>query len=252
MKKIFLFMIVLVFASTLFIAGCGDDDGGSTTDPTIYEMEDYNYFLSISNVLNDDRDSYVIIISSLNQNQIETAELEINGEEIVLEEQGYEGFNFWIAAFDEVDTGLNLLCDLKIDDKSYSLNLILPAYPIVNWPTEFDPTLGYDINWTLEANSQYQYFYGSGATYDWEGSEEYDEEIVELDVSARSYSIPENWLDSDLQDYDFSLDEYSIAVDGKVIAAAVSSSYAYYYQYSRSDIIKKHNQLKKVTERLIK
>ena len=251
MRKVFLFTMVVVFASTLFMTGCGDDDGGSTTDPTIYDMGDYSYFLSVANVLNDDRDSYAIIISSIDQNQIETVELEINGEEVVLEEEGYDGFYFWIAAYD-VDAGTNLLCDLKINNKDYSLNIIVPAYPIVNWPTEFDPTMAYDIDWTLEANSQYQDFYGYGETYDWEGSEEYDEEIVELDVSARSYSISENWLDSDLEDYELSLDEYSIDTDGKVVAAAVSSSYAFYYQYSKSNLIKKHNQFKKVTEDLLK
>ena len=78
-----------------------------------------------------------------------------------------------------------------------------------------------------------------------------DDKYATLSPSDRSYTIPENWLNPDLDDYIFFLLEYSFEIDGKFGAIAGIAAAAGYYEDVKSlNIDDKliHQQIKNIVK----
>ena len=80
---------------------------------------------------------------------------------------------------------------------------------------------------------------GNLKTFDRHGNEipkslsDYEKE-VELDVAARSYTVPANWFDASFTDYHFYLVENNVKVVDELIAFSTEMSVADYWSYKQS------------------
>lgn len=255
MKKLIMFLLLSVMVLTLF-TGCGDeDDDGGTTSPTPQEMEDMDFIMTMINGMYGRAEYGVMIMANEENATLESAELVINGVIVPLETDDYMTDIYF--GFYDVAEGTNLACEITINGDLHELDLIASDYPVVTWPTAFDPTMSYDISWELGIDSQYQIFGAYGSTIDWEIYEviEEDDRYVELDTSARSYTMPANWILSGLESYDLLLQETSFDYNSDIAAICVSASSAMYEDgWEKRDNLdlNAHKRLQKIVEELRK
>jgi len=251
MKKFLLVILVIGVFSSMFFTGCKDNKSNSTTTaPDPMHLENLDYFMAVAS--ENYKGMYYIFIDSYNENAtINTAALTINGIDIPLISEGYEGWVSWFGSV-ELTQGQDIVCVLNINGNSYNLNLTVPYHPNLTWPESYNPGVSTTLSWTLSGDSEYQYFEGDAEGFDYETMETIEEsKYVTLDQSDRSFTIPANWLNSDLDEYEFDLLEYSFEADGKVGAAIGDGSEATYYpDIKKSDRRKEmHLILKKIIKK---
>jgi hypothetical protein len=231
MKKTVLWLLVLTMIVSLALTGCGKDKkstNNTITGSDLADLEngDFDFFLGITSFDIYDKGTYLVMIQSYDyEQQITSATLSINNQEVPLSQEGYDGYYFFYGEV-MLNQGQAAAYDVTVNSASYSGELTIPYQPQnVNFPMEFNPAQSYDISWSLGGNSQYQLFEVYG--YNWDDDEE-DGEYKELSPSARSFTIPANWVNSGFEYYDIALSEFSANWSGKFIAVAFDGSIAEY------------------------
>ncbi|MCF7858183.1 MAG: hypothetical protein K9N07_02505 [Candidatus Cloacimonetes bacterium] len=214
MKKSALLFFVITFSLLLFISGCSKDDGNNgTTGPSI-DPNDYDFYMVVSEA--DLSGEYMITVSPIENNTIESLELVVNDYSVTM--VNYVNMNMW-AGTTTLDQGQTYPVALTMNDIDYSFNMKTAYIPSVNWPEEWIVTEATDLSWSLTADAQYQDLYATATDYTiW------DEQYVNLDASARSHTIPANWVDSTLTNYNLLLMEMNFSFDENLICNCMSAS----------------------------
>jgi len=222
MKKLIMFLILGILVLGIF--GCGDD-AETFTEPTFEDFEDASYLVTIGESFT--RDEMIVLVTTLKPSAvINDINLKINNVMVELEFDAIF-LQAYLGAFTAAE-GEQLNCEVTINGNDYTLDLIVPAYPIVDWPLDFNPSEVTDFEWELEYDSPYQYFTGYAETFDWEEFDtlEEDENSIMLSPADRFFNMPAHWLESGLESYYFDLEEISFDSDGKLVglSTAINSS----------------------------
>jgi len=224
-------LLILIFTivsmSLLTVTGCSkdDDDDNGPTGPSI-DPNDYEFYMVVSST--DLRSEYVLSLSSMGTTPIESVELTINGSMVTM----VNYMNNW-AGFTNMEENSNYQVEMTINEVDYSFDMQVPYVPIVNWPNTWNIPEETEVTWTLAADAEYQDIYGSG-----QDGYAYDEAYTDLNPSDRSYTIPPNWLDSSLLEYNLLLMEMNFSFDNDLIINCFSSSemdYAADRQFEKPD-----------------
>ncbi len=229
MKKFTILFLVLAFCMMGLITGCGDDEDGGTTCPSI-NPEDYDFYMTVAST-NYQRNENVITIIPMDNNIITSMEISVNGVTVIMT----SCMNFWTGSAN-MDEGQAYQVEAIINDNNYSFTINIPHIPIVNWPVNWIVTEPTTINWTLTADAEYQEFYGTSTDYiTW------DEAYADLGSSDRSFTIPANWVDPNYPDFDLMLMEMNFSFEDNLIVSCLSFDDALYVQGRLSGDSGKHN-----------
>ena len=228
MKKFTILFLVLTFSILGFITGCGDDENGGTTGPSI-DPDDYAYYMVVSGI-DYQRSDYIISIIPMGNNIITSMEISVNGVDVLM--TNYMDMWSGIALMDE---GQTYQVEAVINGNDYSFSIVTTYIPEVNWPNIWNFTEPTPITWSLESNAEYQDFYATATNYS-----TWDDNFSELNPSDRSFTIPENWVDPLLTDYSLMLMEMNFSFKDNLIVSCMSADEAFYIQ-GRLNGKSKHN-----------
>ncbi len=235
MKKFFtsLSLVLLLLSGLMLLVSCSDDDGdsgdgggGSSSIVTlndIYTSLNFSHFVAVVNY----EEGYGVMITPNGEdtNNLEFSyELEINGEEVYLVHTpaGSSGSYDFVA-------GDVYQFVLKVNDVSTSGEMKIAAIPSNPFPDSFDPATETPLSWTLSSDSDLQFLDGYSYAND---DEDEDYKEAGLQVSARQYSIPANWLNDfngEVYEYEFSLFEVNYSLISSILFLNVETVDTTYY-----------------------
>jgi len=220
MKKILLGSLLVLFAlSSLFLVGCGGDDdddnnGNNVTNPPDIDTN-LDYMVMMVQMSEEYRDgiAQILVYYANDVDPINTLTLTVNGTEVSMET--YLGF--WYGSCPGITEGQTCAVNAVINGTSYNASVAAAYIPSVNWPDEWDPTASHALTWTMGGSNMYQLFSGASTWYDEEYNQFDDDAETDLASSARSYTVPANWLDSGEYEnsLDFTLMEMNWATSGR-------------------------------------
>jgi len=228
MKKYGLLCILFCLIASLMVVGCGDDkDNDNPTGPSV-DPEDYDFYFAVSSLNDPYRENeFLIVVDSYSGERVEGVAVMADDQEVIMSNM----WNTW--------TGIVTLDDnpshhfaVVIGGDSFVFDLETASMPDVNWPQLYNPMEAMELAWTLDPdqNSEYQWLFADAE--DISGND--DEKEVELDVAARSYTVPANWFDASFTDYHFYLVENNVKVVDELIAFSTEMSVADYWSYKQS------------------
>ena len=229
MRKFTILFLVLTFSMMGLITGCGDDEDGGTTGPSI-NPEDYDFYMTVT-ATNYQRNENVITIIPMDNNIITSLEVFVNGDAVVISNY----MDLWIGSTN-MNEGQAYQIEMIINDNNYSFTINIPHIPIVNWPVSWIITEPTTINWTLTADAEYQEIYGTSTD-----NITWDEAYADLGPSDRSFTIPANWVDPNYPDFDLMLMEMNFSFEDNLIVSCMSFDEAFYAYGRLSGNSGKHN-----------
>ena len=197
-SKVFLFAALCV--SMLFIfSACGDDNGngGVTGLPDVYDG-DYEWLIMINDNQNwaVKSDEYMVTALWLGEyGESPSGE----GFKVSFAGESYEMNGFMGSYFSSVPLASGTEYEFEFsndEDVICSSTIRSPYRAEIEFPDPFVPTQSTDLEWTMDADNDYQYFeaYSENDGYK-KGDDDEDEEegyFLMLDPGARSLTIPAN------------------------------------------------------------
>ncbi len=226
MKKITILILILTFCLTGFISGCSkDDDNGDPTGPSI-NPDDYDFYMVVSST--GLRSNYMLNVSPMETNTIQTLELTVNGSAVIMTNY----MSMWVGLTDMTE-GQTYQVEMTINSTDYSFTMITAYIPAVNWPNTWTVTEPTNLSWTLTSNAEYQEIYGTATD-----NVIWDEVYADLNASDRSFTIPANWVNVTLPEFNLMLMEMNFSFDDNLIINCMSASEMDYGILSESDKIR--------------
>ena len=198
-------------------------------DPSVYDFA----FIVVAPFF---RDVYQILVTNWDyENPLTNVQLNVNGNPVIITD-GWGEYDF--------TAGLTYNFDLAINRVVYDFDLQICSNLTGNWPEFYNPTQETSIIWTQQNNPNYQDFFLEGYDENWENSE-YKYEV--LNNSARSFTIPANWIASTWYEYYMSIWTVNYIESGNLIAMSDKWDGMGYYRgkngektdFGRMDRIKK-------------
>lgn len=207
--KRFKLLLILAFLLVLLI-GCDEDSKNTfeTDFPTWNENrpEGIETWMAVIPFVNINRDAS-ISINTLNEPV--TWMLEINGIQVDLT---WELLDEWVAGiFVEgmCAAGENMTYILELNGDTFSGDLTIPYFPIVNWPS-FNFNENYEFTWTLTQNTDIQIINLNVETFDEYFWKQWlvDGEDRSFEIDKSNYEDYQNnyeWIDIGLMPTNFSV-----------------------------------------------
>jgi len=195
MRKLWLPLIVILAAMSLFIAACGDDeDNNNITNP-----DDADWVITLFQIPDNLRAGFMFeawwngAATDITEADVFTAT--VGGTNVPLESYFYGG-EWVISGYDfPLDTGTDYVVKFFKNGNLIVEKSVKTCYPVsCTFPTAYDPTQAAALNWTVANNNQSQFVSVSSSNYP--TSTEYDEELYQVSNSSRSYTIPANAVQS--------------------------------------------------------
>ena len=234
MKKGFLWFLILAFAaSSLVLVGCGDDDGdggGGTNPPGVDDIDDFDFAIVISEWDDGSRTHYwdALITPVDYTNPITTLTLSIGGNEVTVNND----WGVWMGNLGTLTPGQSYTVEAVINGTTFSQDITISYWPSTTLPTTWDITQPLELNWTMAGNNMWQSIYAD-YVYWMDGSEEtWDDVEMELAASARSATLPANWVDiptGAYYDVDLSILEVNWAYNNRFLVLSDAENYEMYW-----------------------
>jgi hypothetical protein len=231
MRKLWMLLIVILAAFSLFIVACGGDDGNND----ITNPDDAEWVLMFMQVPDFNREvgywfdaywngaSTAITASDVFQ-------LTIDGSDVPVELYNYD--NEWsVTAYNLMLTpgSTYSVVFTKNGNTIISKSVKMPYPSTCDFPATYNPTESVSLNWTMDGNNQLQYV--SVSASNWENTtDNYDEEMYQVSNSARSYTVPANAV-QDLgvgTEYELGIIQMNNYFSGKVYLYTMQGSGVYY------------------------
>lgn len=230
MKKITMMLMIFTFILMGLFTGCSsdDDDDNGPTGPSI-DPNDYEFYMVVSST--GSRGEYVLSVSSTSSTSIQSLELTINGATVSM----VNYMNNW-AGFTNMTENETYQVEMIMNDNDYSFSMTIPYTPVVNWPTTWNIAEDTSITWTLTSDAEYQEIYGTATD-----NVIWDDAYADLDPSDRAFTIPANWVDASLTEYNLLLMEMNFSFDNDLIINCFSSSEM---EYSENKVLQKPDKKK--------
>jgi len=226
MRKFTILILILTFCLIGFISGCSnDDDNGDPTGPSI-NPDDYDFYMVVSST--GLRSNYMLNVSPMETNVIQTLELTLNGSAVIMTNY----MSTWVGLADMTE-GQTYQVEMTINSTDYSFTMTTAYIPAVNWPNVWMVTEPTDLSWTLTSNAEYQEIYGTATD-----NVIWDEVYADLNASDRSFTIPANWVNVTLPEFNLMLMEMNFSFDDDLIINCISASEMDYGILSESDKIR--------------
>ena len=226
MRKFSIFILVLTFCLVGLISGCSnDDESGDPTGPSI-NPDDYDFYMVVSST--GLRSEYIINVSPMDTNTIQTLELTVNGSTVNMTNY----MSMWVG-LTNMNEGQTYQVEMAMNGSDYSFTMTTVHIPVVNWPNTWTVTEPTDLSWTLTSNAEYQEIYGTATD-----NTIWDEAYADLNASDRSYTIPANWVNAALPEFNLMLMEMNFSFDDDLIINCMSASEMDYGILSESDKIR--------------
>jgi len=219
MRKTLMFLLIITLLLSLAIFGCSKNKSTNNGNGDgILNPQDYDFGLIVYDL--GFRNTYEIEVTNWDwENPITDVQLNINGNPVTIQ-SGLGEYDF--------TPGQTYNFDLTIGRAVYDFDLQINSNLFVNWPETYDPSQATTVNWTQLEDPDYQDFFLEGYDMSWD---EYEYEYEVLNNSARSFTIPANWIGSSWFEYYMSLWSVNYTVSGNLIAASESSDgMSYYYE----------------------
>ncbi|MBC8384362.1 MAG: hypothetical protein H8E57_02450 [Candidatus Cloacimonetes bacterium] len=212
MKKAVIYLILsLLIVTSLSVVGCSKNDGGGgggNNSGTLLDPTTSEYALWVNRLVG--RDGYSISVFNYGTAVYPTdVQLSIDGNAVMMTDETY----VWIGPYD-LTPGTTYGFDVTIDGTSYDFNLQTCHPFYANWPNTYYPDQQTTVNWTQQADPDYQDFFLEGE----DAAEEWHSVYQVLSNNARSFAIPANWVGVELVDYNMSLWTVNYLVTNNLIA----------------------------------
>ena len=192
--KVFKLLLVFAFLLMLLI-GCEEDSKNTfETDFPLFGgngEEDIETIMMVTPAINWNRDAWISLIT---MNEPITWMLEINGIQVDFIWEQFDEWEAGITVEGMGTAGENMTYVFELNGDTFSGNLTIPYFPIVNWPP-FNFNEDYEFTWTLTQNTDVQWI-----DFYIETSDDYFEETWLIDGADRSFEINKNNYE-DYQNY---------------------------------------------------
>ncbi len=241
----FLTLLVLLL---LFIGGCKNSSTSSNDDNDTETLDgtEFNYYMTVfSNYDQGKEGSYYIYVYKEKGDEITSLLLSINGVDYEMYHEPFmEG---WIASEQvQLNPGEEYNFNININENLYSksFSLTIPYKPEVNWPETVNIEESTQFNWTLGKDAMYQEFNG----YADKGlNDETESNYKVLSTSARSFTMPANWLPKDYDTYSFDVFELNYYKDGnKFLAVSGEGDGMDYYNSKNRKQVSIYERMKNI------
>ncbi|MCD4829189.1 MAG: hypothetical protein K8R90_07180 [Candidatus Cloacimonetes bacterium] len=241
MKKTLMGILILVFAaSSLFVVGCGDDNGGggggTTNPPGPGDVDDFDFFMAITELTARDRTDWwsIMVIPLSPDNPIVTLELSIDGQSVPIEFY----YDIWSAEYTGFTRGQSYTITAVVNGTTFTEDITIVYWPFTNLPMAWNMSEPFDLEWTLDGDNMWQMVSASASWWD-PDTDDYQsvEQELELSPSDRSATIPANWLDipADVSaDVILGLAETNWAFNNRF--AVISTAYDFNYYWATRDL----------------
>jgi len=157
------------------------------------DVDQFDYVVVISEEVDQYRDNYWAIIVMANDDAvtINSLDVTVDGQSVDMT----QSYGYWFGDYFSLTQGAISNISAVIDGVSYSQSIQICYWPEIDFPETFDVTQSYDLSWTLGGDNMWQVIDGYADWYNPDaGSTEYSYDTINLSVSARSHTIPANWL----------------------------------------------------------
>lgn len=215
MRKLWLALIVILAAMSLFITACGDDDDNND----ITNPDDAEWVITLFQIPDNLRAGFMFeawwngAATAITEADVFT--VTIGGTNIPVESYFYA--NEWvISGYDfPLQPGTEYEVKFFKNGNQIVAKTVKTCYPAsCTFPGVYNPAETLTLNWNLTNNNQTQFVSVSSTNYP--TNTNYDEELYQVSNSARSYTIPANAV-QDMgvgTDYELGILEFNHYISG--------------------------------------
>ncbi|MCB5268056.1 MAG: hypothetical protein LHW46_08125 [Candidatus Cloacimonetes bacterium] len=222
MKKFSYLLVVILIALLFSLSACGgdDDNDGDLTEIPEITPDNFDWDVYIVDVASSKPEvNYYVSVDWLGNPAALIAGDQISikfgdQEAIILQNMGFGGYWFY-AGMAQLNPGTSYNIKLfKNDDQQASVNIKTPYRAYASFPSFYNPSTSAEITWSLEHDNQFQVAGVSSYDADYEES---DDDLVWLDPSERSHTIPANAVQNYGEDteYEMLVLQYSFAQNNR-------------------------------------
>jgi hypothetical protein len=250
--------LLILLAISLSFTACDkkddDDDNNGITDPGDITPANTDWeIIFVHNAGFEKLESYSVIIDWLGDpsalSQTDTYSMKIDGTE-------YPVSSYWIFDMVIISASVELnpghLYDFEFyrnGNKVCDANIRMPYNATATFPQNYSPSAAANISWNLSDNNQYQF---AGVSAYNEGMDEEQEAIVQIQPSARSYTVPANAVTGFGAGTEYSLlvSEMNFVRDGRTAISAAQGQMQSYGAAKQADTNAIVRMVKRLTRSL--